>query len=100
MVAILSSIVKLVRDRVHISFGGDDPGSALFAVGLGIRLHQRARRAGECVRACVSVWCVRVCVCVCVCVCACMCVRACVRVCVCVCACVCVCGITIRASMV
>ena len=36
-VVALSSIVKLVRDGVHISFGGDDPGSALFAVGLDTR---------------------------------------------------------------
>ena len=78
---VLSSIVKLVRDGVHISFGGDDPGSALFAVGLGIRLHQRARRTGECVRACMCVSvvcaCVRVCVYVFVCV-VCECVRVCV----------------------
>ena len=85
-VVVLSSIVKLVRDGVHISFGGDDPSSALFAVGLGIRLHQRARRAGECVRACMC-QCV-VCACVCVCVRVCACVRACVCVCVCVCVCI------------
>ena len=88
VVVILSSIVKLVRDGVHISFGGDDPLAQLFL--QSDSAYACIRELGELVSVCVHVSVCGVCVCVCVCVCACMCVRACVRACVCVCVCVCV----------
>ena len=97
----LSSIVKLVRDGVHISFGGDDPGSALFQSDSAYAcIRELGELVSVCVHVCVCMWCVRVCVyvfvcVVCECVCACVCVL-CICVCVCVCVCVCACVVCVR----